>query len=480
MSQKAILQKIKQSLARQTMMGFLLYTFPGYQMGWVHAEICQKLDNFLLAVQNKKSPRLMIMMPPRSGKSEIISRRFPAYVFGQQPDMSIIGTSYSADLANRNNRDIQRTIDSNVYRELFPGVRLAGKNVRPITNSTYLRNSDIFEIIDHRGSYRSAGVGGGITGMGGDILLIDDPIKDRKEADSATIRNRIFDWFTSTLYTRLSPGGGIIIIQTRWHPDDLCGKLLQQAADNGEQWDVVEYPAIAEHDEPHRKQGEALHPARYPLEQLLRIKEAIGSRDWEALYQQRPTVDGGTIIQESWLRRYTSLPNHFETMVQSWDMSFKGTEDSDYVVGQVWGRVGANCYLVDQVRGRWGFTDTLEQFVKLTNKHPKATRKLVEDKANGPAVIDTLKNHVQGIVPVEPDGSKTARAFAVSAMFEAGNVWVPAQGMNHWITDYTGELLQFPVVAHDDQVDATTKALRFLQQKQRITINPSILPRRMW
>lgn len=475
------LESIRIQLAAHSLAGFLMYTFPRYRMGWVHEEICQKLDKFYEDVENKKSPRLMLMMPPRHGKSEIVSRRFPAYIFGRNPDISIIGASYSSDLSSRNNRDIQRIIDDDMYRNIFPNTTLSGKNLKPNAPGRYLRTSDIFEIVGHKGTYRSAGVGGGITGMGGDILIVDDPLKDRAEADSPTIREKVYDWYTSTFYTRLSPGGGILIIMTRWHTDDLCGRLLQaMKANEGDNWEVIEFPAIATKDEEHRKQGEALHPERYPLEQLTKIKAAIGTRDWEALYQQHPTVDGGTIIKENWIKTYTVLPADFDTIIQSWDMSFKDKTSSDFVVGQVWGRKGANCYLIDQVRGRFSFTETLEKFVSLSVKHPKATAKLIEDKANGPAVIDTMKNDIHGIIPIEPDGSKLARAYAVTPMFEAGNIYVPDKTIAPWITDYLLELSQFPVAAHDDQVDATTQALRHLQQKKPIKINTKLLQRRRW
>ena len=475
-----IKKMLKLELARQTLAGFLLYTFPGYEMGWVHAEICQKLDDFFEAVKRKESPRLMLMLPPRSGKSEIVSKRFPAYVFGKDPDISIISTSYSADLASRNNRGVQQIIDSDEYREIFPTTTLCGKGNRGIGDNTYLRTSEAFEIVNHKGIYRSAGVGGGITGMGGDILLIDDPIKDRMEADSETIRNKVWDWYTSTLYTRLMPGGGIIVIMTRWHTADLCGKLLEaMQRGTGDKWEVISYPAIATQDELHRKAGEALHPERFPIERLLQIKAAIGSRDWEALYQQSPTVDGGAIFKEEWFKTYTTLPE-FDTVIQSWDMTFKNTGTSDFVAGQVWGRKGADCYLIDQIRGRMSFTETLEAFVKLTKKYPKALRKLVEDKANGPAVIDVLKHSVQGIIPIEPDGSKTARAYAVTPMFEAGNVYLPAPDVAPWVRDYKAELTAFPMAAHDDQVDATTQALRELQKNKKMQINTAILQRGYW
>lgn len=465
-------------LAARNFRAFIHETTPGYVMGWVHREICEELDSFLTAVQAGQSPRLMLCMPPRHGKSELASRRFPAYVFGRYPDMSIIGTSYSADLASRLNRDVQRVMEQPEYQAIFPETGLSAKNIRTGASGSYLRNSDLFEIVGHKGSYRSAGVGGGITGMGGDILIVDDPFKDRAEADSPTIRRKVWEWYTSTLYTRLAPGGGILVINTRWHMDDLSGRLLEAArTGEGDLWRVVNFPAIAEQDEKHRKAGEALHPERYPLEQLEAIRKAIGTRDWEALYQQHPTPDGGNIFKAEWLRFWLpkDLPAKFDQMVISWDMTFKDGDDTDYVVGQVWGRKGAEHYLLDQVRSRMGFTDTLAAFCAMAVKWPQATRKLVEDKANGPAVIDSLRRHVSGIIPVEPDGSKTARAHAVTALFEAGNVYIPHPQHCPWASDYIAELTQFPGAAHDDQVDATTQALRDMDRRRGLNINPAIL-----
>lgn len=695
-------QELKVCLARKRLSAFIWHTLPNYQMGWVHKEICAELDSFLDAVIRKESPRLMLTMPPRSGKTEVASRRFPAYALGRYPDLSIIAASYSADLASRNNRDVQRIIDSEQYMQIFPDTRLSGKNSMSAAAGSYIRNSDIFEVVGHRGTYRSAGVGGGITGMGAECveedtaimtpngevlaknilagmsvmaynqlidkieictveavkvryaesinelyseqgrslkvtgnhpiysegqyipantiaegapilcgvwekicrhglsiqkkdkkwslsrflfsrmfnglgepkgerktfvccmwktmqkgkqilrklhqgsktlqkmdyasagkahlprvhegvcciaqrawrirtdfitknkkihergkirvidiqvskchnffangilvhncLIIDDPIKDRAEADSQTIRNKIWDWYTSTAYTRLAPGGGIIVINTRWHMDDLSGRLLEaQTRGEGDKWKVINFPAIAETDEPHRKAGEALHPERYPLEQLLAIKQAVGSRDWEALYQQHPVPDGGAIFKEEWLqRRWTKLPEMSQVII-SWDMSFKEGTSSDYVVGQVWGRSGADLYLIDQARGRWGFTETLAQFKALYAKYPHAYRILIEDKANGPAVIDTLKHEIPKIIPIEPDGSKEARAHAVTPLFESGNVYLPADGIYPWLTEYTSELLQFPSGAHDDQVDATTQAIRDFDLHKPLVFSP--------
>ena len=482
---KPDLKALREALARRCLAAFTLYTKPDYLMGWFHRRVCEELDAFLQAVIEKKSPRLMLTAPPRSGKSELASRRFPAYVLGRFPDMSIIATSYSADLASRMNRDVQRIIDEPDYALLFPETRLNASNVRSTAQSSYLRNSDIFEVVGHRGVYRSAGVGGGVTGMGADIAIIDDAIKDHASADSPTIRQNIWDWYTSTLYTRLSPGGGVLVMNTRWHEDDLSGRLLESAAKGeGDQWRLVSFPAIAEEDEEFRKAGEALHPERYPVDQLLRIKQTIGERDWAALYQQRPAPAGGCVFREEWLKRTwlpKDLPNRWDAVVQSWDMAFKGTDTSDFVVGQLWGKHGPDYWLLEQERGRWGFMESIDAVKRLTLRAQAYThapvRVLVEDKANGPAVLDVLKKELSCLVPVQPDGTKEARAHAVTALFEGGNVIVPDSSVAPWVREWRQELLGFPFGAHDDQVDACTQALRSLTAGARLSFAPELQKR---
>lgn len=446
------IQEIRLAKARKGLSYFTLHTKPDYLLGWVHKEICDELDRFLQDVADKKSPRLIITMPPRSGKSELVSRRFPAFALGRNPELQIIATSYSSDLSQRFNRDVQRVIDDEKYFELFPNTRLSNSRVRTDSRGSYIRTSDLFEIVGHAGAYRSCGVGGGITGQGADILIIDDPIKDRAQAGSKTIRDSIWDWYTSTAYTRLSPGGGVIVMATRWHTDDLIGRLIQRMGE-GDTFRIVNYPAIAEHDELHRKAGEALHPERYPLSTLLQIQKTIGSRDWEALYQQHPVPDGGALFKLEWFRRWTasSLPPEFDHTLMSWDMTFKDSKNSDYVVGQVWGKKGPNFYLLDQVRGQWDFVKTKEMVRVLAQKWPRVVRKLVEDKANGSAVISELKSTVSGFVPITPTESKEARASSVTPYFEAGNVFIPEDTEAPWVPHYVSELLEFPAGSHDDQ-----------------------------
>ena len=458
---KAARRELLRRAARQSLASFVLYTCHGYLMGWVHQEICAALEQFLADVQAKKSPRLIITMPPRSGKSEIVSRRFPAYALGRNPDLQIIATSYGADLSARFNRDVQRIIDDDPYRKVFPETSLSsGKG-------SYIRTSDLFEIVGHKGAYRSTGVGGGITGQGADILIIDDPVKDRASADSQTIRESTWDWYTSTAYTRLSPGGGVIVMCTRWHTDDLVGRLIERArVGDGDQWQVINYPAIAEDDEPHRKAGDALHPERYPIEALERIKTAVGARDWAALYQQHPVPDGGAIFKTDWVQHWKKLPDGFDDACISWDMAFKDLETSDYVVGQVWGRKGSSFYLIDQFRGRWDFVKTVEQFCIAVAKYPWVVSKLVEEKANGAAVLSVLQKKVIGMIPIKPKESKEARAFAVTPLWEGHNIYLPPKDQFPWVEqDFLTELASFPSGAHDDQVDAMTQALSFLSTK---------------
>ena len=286
--------------ARESLGAFTLHTKPDYEVNWHHDLLFRYLDRFACG----ELRRLMVFMPPRHGKSELVSRRLPAYLLGRNPDTSIIACSYSADLASRLNRDVQRIIDTDLYHGLFPATHLFGKNVRANAQGSYLRNNDVFEVVGHRGSYRSAGVGGGITGMGFDYGIIDDPIKNREEADSPTYREATWEWYTSTFHSRRSRDAGILLTVTRWNQDDLAGRLLAKAKDDpkADQWTVLTLPAICEdpkHPEDTREFGEALWPSRYPLEELEKTR-ANSIYEWQALYQQNPHPEGGTEFPAEW------------------------------------------------------------------------------------------------------------------------------------------------------------------------------------
>lgn len=458
------LEEVRIWKARKSLAYFTQRTKPDYLMGWVHREICDTLDQFLNDVKEKKSPRLIITMPPRSGKSEIVSRRFPAYAFGQNPNLQIIATSYSSDLSQRFNRDVQRIIDDSEYAELFPQTFLNSKGVKTDSKVSYIRTSDLFEIVGHQGAYRSCGVGGGITGQGADILIIDDPIKDRAEANSLTVRNSVWDWYTSTAYTRLSPGGGVIVMATRWHIDDLIGRLTaNMQTGEGDRFTIINYPAIAEHDEPHRKEGEALHPERYDLAQLLKIKTTIGTRDWNALYQQHPIIEGGGLLKTEWFKRFEALPNIKYRIIAS-DTALKTKEHNDYSVFGVAG-VGedGNLYILDILRGKWESPELIKRAKDFWRKHKALDSLLgklrafyVEDKASGTGLIQTIKRGEESIpiIPVERTIDKLTRYQDVFPLIEAGRVFIPSSAP--WVNDFLTECEQLQADMkhpHDDQID---------------------------
>ncbi len=467
-TQVEIALRATQELARRSLLDFTLYTFPEYQVNWHHEILCKYLDKFVRG----DIKRLMVFMPPRHGKSELVSRRLPAYILGKNPNTSVIATSYTADLASMMNRDVQRIIDTPEYAEVFPNTTLYGKNVRAIAGSSYLRNSDIFEIVGHKGYYKSAGVGGAITGMGCDCGIIDDPIKNRAEAESPTYRNALWNWYVSTFYTRLEKDAKILVTLTRWHEDDLAGRLLEAMDTEGDadQWTILNFPAVSEGDEEERQPGEALWPGKYPESELKKIKANLGSYEWTAMYQQQPSSPEGMLLKREWWKYYSQRPDKFDDIIQSWDCTFKDTDGTDYVVGQVWGRIGAEKYLLDQVRARMDLPRTMQAIRNLTSKWPDARAKFIEDKANGPAVIQMLKKEVSGLIPVNPEGGKMVRAQAVSPDIEAGNVHLP--NLAPWVNDFVEECAAFPNGKHDDQVDAMTQALNKLRQVRRLQSLP--------
>lgn len=465
-------------IARGTMLGFTMWTKPDYEPNWHHEVLCQKLDDFIAG----RILRLMIFMPPQNGKSELSSRRMPALILGQNPNIKIVGASYADSLAASMNRDVQRIMQSKEYAFLFPESQLRGEG-REVTDA--VQNTSMFEIPNKAGSYRSVGIGTGLTGHGADVLIIDDPVKDRKEADSLVFRDRAWEWYTSTASTRLGKDGRVLLLMTRWHEDDLAGRLLKLAKDDpgADQWETLSLPAIKiDHKEPldPREIGEALWPEKYPLSRLLKTKQNVGTRVWSALFQQTPTSNKGNMIKREWFKFYKAVPTEAllrGELIQSWDLAFENKDTSDYVVGQAWLKFQANKYLIDEVRDLMSFTETLKAIETFSAKHPKAHVKLVENKANGPAVIDTLKDKIAGIIGVEKNDSKVACVAACEPDFEAGNVWVPDPSIAPWVHDYIAELTGFPTAPKDDRVDATTQALLRFRNEHSGDFSKDIVPK---
>lgn len=429
---------------------------------WIPARHLLYTSRKLVDISARRIRRLIVTEPPRHGKSELISKYFPAWYLGMFPDEKIILTSYEADFASSWGRKARDTIEE------F-GEQLFGVRVRQDSSA-----ANRWEIAGYGGGMVTAGAGGPITGKGGNVIIIDDPFKNAEEANSKTIRDKVWDWYQSTLYTRLEPGGALIIVQTRWHEDDLVGRLLNPEYGEVEDWEIINLPAIAEkNDVLGRKLGEALWPERFNPQELARIKKTVGSYWWNALYQQRPSPPEGSIINRNWWKLYKTLPGDLDEMLQSWDCSFKETADGSFVVGQVWGRRGADKYLLDQFRARADFTATIKAIRTMSAKWPQARLKLIEEAANGPAVISSLKQEIAGIVPVRARGSKEARLHAVSPDIEAGNVYIPDPSIAPWVHDYIEELAMFPNAANDDQVDATSQALDRLNLRPVRTTNYS-------
>jgi len=444
--------------ARTSLAGFTLCTFPNYIREPAHDLICDHLDRVMAG----EIKRLMIFAPPQHGKSELVSVRFPAYWLGRRPDDPIILTSYAAALATRKSQEARQVVESPVFRHLFGWETQHTSRARE-----YWRLQP-----PHRGRMIAAGVEGGITGEGALLGIIDDPHEGWLQAQSDAARHTVWAWYTGTFRPRIWEGGAIVIIMTRWHQGDLCGQLL---ADGQREWTVLRLPAVGEDqfernkrnatvglaaglpDPLGRKPGEALCPRRYSVEALADLRRGVGSMPWEAEYMASPVSPQGTIIKTEWWKYYDEPPQRFDECLQSWDMAFKETADSSYVVGQVWGRLGADKYLLDQYRAQTDFPGTLLAFRQLTFKHKKAAAKLVEDAANGPAVIQSLQREIPGIIAVRPEGGKVARAVAACAQIESGNVFIPRRAF--WTDAFVAECADFPTGVHDDQVDAMSQAL---------------------
>jgi predicted phage terminase large subunit-like protein len=311
----------------------------------------------------------------------------------------------------------------------------------------------------------AVGVGGPITGRGADLAIIEDPVKNWEDAMSQKKRQTAIDWYQSTLHTRVEPNGAIICLQTRWHQRDLMGWVLSEENEARGEWTQINLPATAEtNDAMGRSIGAALCPERFNEEALAKIKKAVGSRVWASLYQQRPSAEEGNIVKREHLRYYAVRPEQCDEFIQSWDMSFTGKEDSDFVVGTCWARRGPIKFLIDRVRGQWGMNDTLKQVREFSIKHPYATLKLIENKANGPAIEDMLNKELSGILLWEPRGDKVSRLHACAPQFEAGNIMLPDPRLNPWVNEYVDELVSFPTASYDDQVDSTTMALIRLEE----------------
>jgi predicted phage terminase large subunit-like protein len=456
--------RVEIRLARLELLDFTAYTKPDYEINWHHERVAKALDRVLAGTCR----RLMVLMPPQNGKSELVSRRFPAYAFGRKPDLRIVECSYAADLALAMSRDAQAIMATNEYQELFPGTRLADGGDQE------KRTAAEFQVVGHRGVYIAAGVGGPIGGRTADIGIIDDPIKNREEAESEVMRDKLWEWYTSTFMARqFGNQGAIILCQTRWHEDDLAGRLLRLAAENtdADQWEVISLPALAEVADKHRRVGDALWPEKYPLAELKKRRATGGEYDWASLYQQRPAPSGGGLFKEEWFAgKFVDVAPANARRARGWDTA--GTEGAgDWTCGVRIAEVDGIFYVEDVRRKQIGpsaVNDLMRTTTELDGK-ACAQREEKEGGSAGAAVVAARAKMLVGFdyAFVQISGSKVTRCKPFRAQCEAGNVRI-VRGL--WNASYVQELCGFPTAKHDDQVDASSCAFNaVLLEPKRMT-----------
>lgn len=449
------LNEVKKELARKSYPEYVVFAHDGR---YVHAPHTEFISNIIQkAIDNKKRMRdgeietrnqyIALNMPPRHSKSMTITETAPSFYLGQFPEDRVIEISYNDTFARKFGKKNKEK------------VRQFGKELFDIEIAKDSSAHDEWALDNNIGGMISRGVLSGITGQGADLMIIDDPIKNREEADSETHRGKIWDEWIDSFSSRLHPGAIVILILTRWHEDDLQGRLLNPEYGQPLNWQVYNFPLEAEeNDILGRVHGEPLWPERYGktfIEERKRYPSSFNS-----LYQGRPSSAEGNILKREWWKYYDKLPE-IVTTIMSVDATFKDEDDSDFVAIQVWGKTGANMYLIDNLKARMNFPTTLQAIRNMKKKHPQASTILVEDKANGPAIISMLHKEMGGIIPVKPEGGKVARVNAVSPHIESGNVFLPRNV--DWIHDFVEECASFPKGKNDDQVDAMSQALnRFI------------------
>ena len=468
-------------LSRRRLLPFTQRVNTQYKAGWVHEDICRRLEKFSDDVAKGLSPRLMLLMPPRSGKSELASRMFPAWHLGRNPDHEIIACSYNVSLAMSFSKKVKEVLEDPVFHPVFD-IRLNPNN----------QSAEEWSIDGKRGGYVAAGVGGGITGKGAHLLTIDDPLKNAEEADSADTREKLWDWYGSTAYTRLAPGGGVLVVQTWWHDDDLAGRLQVAMADpESDQFVVVKYPAIAEHDEyldhesdlivyepPEdghllRQKGDALHPERYDVKKLNQIKKTISPRFWSALYQQNPVPDDGAYFLKENFRR-GEIPHISRANVYiAWDFAISEKKQNDYTVGTVLLHDEYDVlHVADQVRFKSGDAFFIvEAILNLCQRwHSPSLTVGFEDGQIFRAIEALLKKRMiersvyPSITTLKPLTDKLARARPLQGRMQQGMVSFSLAG--EWYDSCRLEMLRFPAGAHDDAVDSLSWAVQMAIGRQ--------------
>jgi predicted phage terminase large subunit-like protein len=469
--------------ARTDLLAFTMYTKEDYRINWHHRAISDKLNAF--AKGDIKF--LMVFMPPRHGKSELVSRRFPAFLHGLYPDTEIMAASYLDSLAGDMTVDVQSIIDSPAYKAVFPNTKIYPSGVNYTKG---VRNSTEHHIVGtKKGKYRGQGVGGSFTGKGANFIIIDDPIKGREAADSVAFRERLWSFWKDDLFSRLETDlkngrqGQVLITQTRWHEDDLSGRLIAQMAEDPKaiQWDIVEYPAIKVNDRnpnDRRKIGEALWPSKYNIDQLNQIKATSGPRGWASLYQQSPIIDGGGLFSGS-MFEYATMHQVYDFTFITGDTAYTDKQESDYTVLAAWGFKYDKLFLIDVFRRQIKASEVEIPAVAFMNKHAAAwgfRGAYIEPKGHG-IYLNQRFRRLGLIMPSEGDVdeffkdrrlNKTERANNAVPYLSTRKVYI-----NQDIAikdDLVAEVLAFPKGKHDDFVDCLVDAVKKVYSQNKVSI----------
>jgi len=453
MEQRQIISELaRRELARRDYGEYLaLSQGKGWRRTALSVFLAETLQRFLEADTGHAYDILIVQTPPQHGKSMTVTETLPSWYLGRNPEKRVIVAGYSEDFAER------------FCRRNLEKLRRWGRDLFGVEPGKVQRAAE-FELADHRGRMIARGLLSGITGNPADLLIVDDPIKSRQEADSEVIRDRIWEEWQNSLKSRFAAGAKVIVIMTPWHEDDLSARILKSELHA----QLLRLPVEAErHDPLGRKPGAPLCPELGKDAKWLReFKQSYlddpkgGARAWTALYQCAPRVECGNLIRRDWWKRYDpGRPPRFGTQVISVDAAFKGDERNDFVAITVWGKAGQDYYLLDCVNRHLDFPGTLQMIRAVSRNYPQARAVLIEDKANGSAVIQTLQKELF-CIPVNPRGGKVARVHAVSPMIEAGHVFLPERGP--WVEDYLDQWSAFPTGRHDDMVDSSSQALSWL------------------
>lgn len=444
--QEAAVELLKRREARKNLHSFIQYINPDYIVSDFSRQVCEALDEFIIKMINGERPVIVLGAPPQHGKSDIVSRYLPAYIFGNYPDLRIAGLSYAKDLASDMNRDVQRIMMSEEYSRLFPKSCLNSKRVVTVEMEAK-RNSETFEIMGRKGTYISQGVGGPLTGKKVDLGIIDDPIKNAKEALSGTIKNAVWNWYVSTFKTRLSRNSGEIIMATRWAVDDLSGKVIEK----NKNAKVLAFPAIDEF-------GRALVPELHPVDKLLETKAILGSYFWSAMYQQSPVPEDGGIFKPEKIDIIDALPTGIK-WIRGWDFAGTVKKTSDYTSSTKLGIKDGITYIANVDRFR-GAPDDVENRLKQISTIDGYETVISLPQDPGQAGVyqkSAFSRLLQGMnFEFSPEsGDKMVRAAPFASQVNVGNVKMLR---GDWNSDFIDELRDFPNGAHDDMVDSTSRA----------------------